>query len=585
MNVRNAVTPLTIGIISALIGLFILTGANAETGEPEQTSGHWPASQPIGGELGPVTDAMLKQSPSNNEEWLHFGGNYAGLRHSPVTSLNPESVKDLKAAWVFPTGVPGQLEANPILYDGVLYVTSAHNRIFALDPGTGEQLWRYDHPQPDNMLLCCGPANRGASIAGDTILMGTLDSRLVALDRRTGLVLWNTEIAPFTDGFSVTSAPLIVGDMAIVGMGGAEFGIRGFFDAYDVNTGERKWRTYTVPGAGEKETETWAGNSYETGGGSGWATGVYDPELDTIYVATGNPAPDWNGDLRKGDNLWTDSLLALDPATGNLKWYFQFTPHDVWDYDGNSELWIVNLEIGGETKKVIAQANRNGYLYIIERTTGEFLRATQFVDNLNWAIIDKQGRPIVNSKYTPAEPGEKPARICPGLGGGNQAAYAGAVDPQKNIAFVQVIESCSEMVKGSPIFIKGIPFFGGTFAFPDAEAGKAYGHLSAIDLASGGILWKHKEPFQAMTGSLHTAGGVVFTGNSEGHALALDAANGNVLWKFATGSGIRSHPIAYEHKGKTYVVIGSGGGGLVSVLVGEKPSLPKGSAFFAFTID
>lgn len=584
MNGQNGFTFLKLGLIS-VIALLLSNNVTAETGEPEQTSGHWPASEAVGGTLGPVTGAMLEKSPSHNDEWLHFGGDYAGLRHSPITSLNAESVKNLKAAWVFPTGVPGQLEANPILYDGVLFVTSAHNRIFAIDPGTGKQLWRYDHPQPDDMLICCGPANRGVAIAGDTILMGTLDARLVALDRKTGIVLWNTEIEPYTDGFSVTSAPLVVGDIAVIGMGGAEFGIRGFFDAYDVKTGKRRWRTYTVPAEGDKETETWAGNSYETGGGSGWATGVYDPELRTIYVASGNPAPDWNGDLRKGDNLWTDSLLALDPETGNLKWYFQFTPHDVWDYDANSELWIVDLVLDGENRKVIAQANRNGYLYIVDRTNGEFLRATQFVDNLNWAVIDKKGRPIVNPKYVPAEPGEKAETICPGLGGGNNAAYAGAVDPQRNIAFVQVVESCSQMVKSSPIFIKGVPFFGGTFSFPDAEAGKSYGHVSAIDLTSGGVLWQYKENYPSLAGALHTAGGVVFTGDSEGHALALDATDGSLLWKFSTGSGIRSHPMAYEHEGKTYVVIGSGGGGLVQNLLGEPKGLPRGSAFFAFTLD
>ncbi|NNL86017.1 MAG: PQQ-dependent dehydrogenase, methanol/ethanol family [Myxococcales bacterium] len=563
---------------------FLAEFARAEGGGEIEKSGHWKAEKPVGGDLPPVDSAALAATPRNGAEWLHFGGDLRGLRHSPIAELTPSAVRKLEIAWAFQTGVPGQLEANPIIYDGVMYTTSARNRLFALDAATGAVLWRYDHPQPDGLLLCCGPANRGVAIAGDAVIMGTLDARLIAFHRRTGEILWNTEVAPFQDGYSVTSAPFIVNDVAIMGIGGAEYGVRGFFDGYDVKTGKRLWRHYTVPAAGEPGAETWAGNSNEKGGGSSWATGAYDPELDTLYVAVGNPAPDWNGDVRKGDNLFTDSLLAIDPKTGERKWYFQFTPHDVWDYDGNSELWLVDLSVDGKPVKAVVQANRNGYLYVIDRTDGSFLRATQYVEQLNWATIDEKGRPVVDPKMVPVDPGVTPERICPGLGGGNNAAYAGSVNPSTNIAYVTVIESCSTLVKSSPIFVKGVPFFGGVFAFPDAEAGTAYGHVSAIDLNTGETVWKYRDEYPMMAGSLSTAGGVVFTGNTSGHALALDAKDGSVLWRFPMGSGVRSHPVAYQIDGTTYVAIGSGGGGLVQTLAGEDPMVPYGSTLFVFRV-
>jgi alcohol dehydrogenase (cytochrome c) len=364
--------------------------------------------------------------------------------------------------------------------------------------------------------------------------MGTLDARLIAFHRRTGEILWNTEVAPFQDGYSVTSAPFIVNDIAIMGIGGAEYGVRGFFDGYDVKTGKRLWRHYTVPAAGEPGAETWAGNSNEKGGGSSWATGAYDPELDTLYVAV--------------------------------------------------ELWLVDLSLDGKPVKAVVQANRNGYLYVIDRTDGTFLRATQYVEHLNWATIDEKGRPVVDPKMVPVDPGETPERICPGLAGGNNAAYAGSVNPSTNIAYVTVIESCSTLVKSSPIFVKGVPFFGGVFAFPDAEAGTAYGHVSAIDLNTGETVWKYRDEYPMMAGSLSTAGGVVFTGNTSGHALALDAKDGSVLWRFPMGSGVRSHPVAYQIDGTTYVAIGSGGGGLVQTLAGEDPMVPYGSTLFVFRV-
>ena len=385
---------------------------------PPQT--HWIHEGPAGRGAGPVTADMLKKAPADPSTWLHFGGNYATWRHSPIKSLTPASLKDLRVAWMLPTGVAVQLEVSPIVYDGILYATASHNRLFAADAVTGKLLWRYDHEQPKDLRICCGPVNRGAAIAGDNILMATLDARLIAFDRKSGKIVWNTEIAPYDRGLSATSAPLVVGDIAVIGIAGGEYGVRGFFDGYDVKTGERRWRHFTVPVEGEPGVETWAGDSWKSGGAPTWVTGSYDPATDTLFWATGNPSPDWNGDLREGDNLYSDSVLAVDPKTGKRKWHFQFTPHDVWDYDGNSELFLVDVERGGQKVPALAQANRNGYFYLLDRRDGKFLFAKQYADQVNWGKVDDKGRIQVDPKMVPADEGETAQRICPGLAGGKQ---------------------------------------------------------------------------------------------------------------------------------------------------------------------
>ena len=364
-------------------------------------------------DLKPVTHERLLKSTEDTSSWLMYGGNYQSWRFSPLKDINRQNVKKLTPAWMFQTGIPGQLEASPIIADGVMYLTASYNNLFALDAETGEPLWKYVHPLPADMRVCCGPTNRGVAIAEDNVFMGTLDAHLVALNRKTGAVAWNTKVDEYTNGFSITVAPLVVKDKVIVGIAGGEYGVRGYVDAYDVKTGERKWRRYTTPAAGEKGVETWAGDSWKSGGGPTWITGSYDPEQDMLFWATGNTPPDWNGDARKGDNLYTDSVLALNPDTGEVKWYFQFTPHDVWDYDGNTDLFLVNVERSGKTVKALAQPNRNGFLYVLDRTNGQYLHGAQYVDKLNWAKgLDEKGRPIVDPKFVPQT--EAKEFICPG---------------------------------------------------------------------------------------------------------------------------------------------------------------------------
>ena len=385
--------------------------AAQEEGVATAPQTHWTATGAIGDGAGPVEQSLLEAAPTR-ESWLHYGGNYGSWRHSPITELTPESASRLRLAWIAQTGVSGQLESSPVVYDGVLYLTSSMNRLLAYDAGDGSLLWRYDHQNPSDLRICCGPVNRGVGISGDVVVMGTLDARLLAFNRKSGELLWNTEVEPYASGFSITSAPLIAEGVAVIGIGGGEYGVRGFFDGYDVETGNRLWRHYTVPDDGEPGVETWAGDSYKTGGAPTWATGSYDPATRTLFWTTGNPSPDWNGDTREGDNLYSDSVLAVDIATGERKWHFQFTPHDVWDYDGNSEVWLVDVQVNEQTIPALVQANRNGYFYVLDRRDGGFLHANQYVHQLNWATLDENGRPVVNPAMMPAD--EPTQRVCPG---------------------------------------------------------------------------------------------------------------------------------------------------------------------------
>ncbi|MGH7963721.1 MAG: PQQ-dependent dehydrogenase, methanol/ethanol family [Candidatus Binatia bacterium] len=532
----------------------------------------------------PVTQERLLKGTDDPTAWLMFGGNYQNWRFSPLQDINRQNAKNLQVAWIFQTGVAGQFQAAPLVADGVLYLTAAYNLLYALKAATGEPLWKYEHPLPADLRICCGPGNRGVALADDKVFMATLDARLVALDRKTGAVVWNTKIDEYTNGYSATLAPLVIKDKIFVGIAGGEYGIRGYIDAYDVKTGARKWRRYTTPGEGEKGVETWAGDSWKNGGAPAWVTGSYDPEQNVLFWATGNPSPDWNGDTRKGDNLYSNSVLALDPETGEIKWYFQFTPHDIWDYDGNTGLFLVDVQRGGQTVKALAQPNRNGYLYVLDRNTGKYLHSAQYVDQLNWAKgLDENGRPMVDPKFVPM-PGGNPEFICPGNVGGQNGAWTAAYSPATKYIYVPVVESCGKMEKSVSVFIQGIPFWGGGPGVTQGDDQSSYGHLSAIDPTTGAIKWRYVDEYPLVGGTLATAGGLVFTGNQSGYALAFDDKTGELLWKFQTGSSVRGQPTTYKVGDRQYVAVPSGGGGLAVTIVGEHPLVSKGSALVVFAL-
>jgi alcohol dehydrogenase (cytochrome c) len=534
-------------------------------------------------DLKPVTQERLLKSTEDTASWLMYGGNYQSWRFSPLKDVNRQNVKKLTPAWIFQTGIPGQLEASPIIADGILYMTTSYNHLYALDAVTGDPIWKYDHPLPDDMRVCCGPTNRGVAIADDNVFMATLDARLVALNRKTGAVAWNVKIEDYANGYSSTVAPLVVKGKVIVGIAGGEYGVQGFIDAYDVKTGERKWRRYTTPQEGDKATATWAGDSWKNGGGPTWITGSYDPEQDTLYWAAGNTSPDWNGDAREGDNLYTDSVLAMNPDTGEVKWHFQFTPHDVWDYDGNTDLFLVNVQRSGKTIKALAQPNRNGFMYVLDRSNGQYLHGAQYVDKLNWAKgLDEKGRPIVDPQFVPQEQAKE--WICPGAPGGKNSSYTAAYSPATKLMYVPVIESCMQMKKSTAVFIQGVPYWGGGWDGSQADDQSSYGHFSAIDPTTGAIKWRHTEDYPLIGGTMATAGGLVFTGNQEGWAMAFNDATGELLWKYQTGASLRGQPSTYKIGGRQYVAIPSGGGGIVASITGEPPLASKGSALIVFAL-
>lgn len=424
-------------------------------------------------ELAPVTPARLERGTAAMSDWLHYGGDYAGWRYSPLADIRRDNVERLAPVWMFQAGVQGQVATSPVVADGILYFTVAYNNLYALDAVSGRTLWHYEHPLPSDLRLCCGPANRGVAIAGSKVYMATLDAHLVAVDRASGKVAWNVTMDDYQAGYSATSAPLVVGDMVLVGSGGGEYGIRGFIDAYDLNTGERRWRRYTVPAAGEPGVESWAGESWKTGGAPAWMTGAYDPASKLLYWTTGNPAPLFNGDLRAGDNLYSDSVLALDAANGEIRWHFQYTPHDVWDYDATNGVILIDSTHEGKAVRALVQPNRNGYVYVLDAATGRFLRGSQYVERLNWSTgLDAAGRPMVDKRFYPGTE-ETPPLVCPGPLGGNNGSFSYAYSPDTRLIYVPTIESCLGVTKEIIPFTAGEANFGGSLGDGEAGLGKS----------------------------------------------------------------------------------------------------------------
>jgi alcohol dehydrogenase (cytochrome c) len=496
-----------------------------------------------------VTAERLLNSSKEPQNWLMYSGDYAGHRYSALDQINTSNAGSLVPKWAYQTMAGGKFEGTPLVVDGVLYGTGQDDRVFALDARSGRPIWQYQQALPVDIRPCCGRVNRGVAILGDKVFVATLDAHVVALDSKTGNVVWEVNTAEHPKGYSFTLAPLVIKNLVIVGVSGGEYGIRGFIDAYDVATGARKWRFNTIPGPGEPGHETWEGESWKIGGAPAWITGTYDPATNTTFWTTGNPSPSNRGEGRAGDNLYSNSLLALDPDTGKLKWHFQFTQHDEHDYDATQ----VPVMIDDGDRKLIAQANRNGFFYVIDRTNGKLISATSYA-KVSWSTSkDAIGRPVGDKNASPTLEGN---RVCPGAAGATNW-MSPTYDPQTKLFYVTAREQCDIFATAPQPYDAGHAYYGSAY-FPNDDAQPFWGALRALDPATGKLKWEWKHTSPTWAGVLSTAGGLVFTGDAEGNVIALDAASGKALWHFQCGSSVYASPMSFSVDGKQYVTVAAG---------------------------
>ena len=502
-----------------------------------------------------------KEEPQN---WLTYSGSTLSQRYSTLDQITPKNVQNLELQWVYQTRSLQKFEATPLVVDGVMYTVQAPNDVIALDAATGRTFWTYSY-NPGRAHPCCGRVNRGLAILGNTLFMGTIDAHLIAIDAKSGRPLWNITVARAKSGYSITHAPLVVKDKVIVGTAGGEYGIRGFLAAYDATTGKEVWRFNTVPGPGEPGHETWSGDSWKTGGGPIWMTGSYDPASNLTYWGVGNPSPDWDGDVRLGDNLYSDSVIALDADTGKLKWYFQFTPHDDLDYDAVQVPVLADIRWQGQVRKVILWANRNGFFYVLDRETGQFLLGKPFTE-VTWASgLDAKGRPARVPSQTSSVGG---TRIYPGNPGGT-SWYSPSYSPRTGLFYIPAWgNSSSTFIKVPLEYREGREYTAGMTKsivpfdwspgpnFRKEEEG--YGAIRAFDPQSGEKKWEFKMADVTEAGILTTEADLLFAGGREGYFLAIGASDGAVLWKASLGAAIISGPMTYSVNGKQYVAINAG---------------------------
>jgi alcohol dehydrogenase (cytochrome c) len=511
-----------------------------------------PTANPLARPPG-ITSRDLLDGLNNHSRWVTFSGDYSGRRHSPITQITRENVHRLVPRWIFQSGTTTRgrgFEATPLMIDGVLYVTGSNNFAWAIDPRTGRPFWQYRRELPADLTYGAqAPVNRGFAAFGDRLFMVTLDAHLLAFDRTTGAIRWDVVLADYKVGYSATLAPLVVNDKVIVGISGGEYPTRGFLDAYDPQTGARVWRLYTVPAPGEPGSETWpaAPDVLARGGGGTWMTGTYDPELNLLYWGTGNPNPDYWGASRLGDNLFTGSLLAIDPDAGKVRWHYQFTPHDTHDWDSNHVPVLAEVTISGAERKVVMVANRNGFFYVLDRTNGKMISGRPFTDT-TWAReIGADGRPIVLNDGTKG--------CLPDMWGGTNFNPP-SFDPVRRLFFVSARETCASYAPQAPKIVPGRSSFGGTVKI---DRDKAYGALRALDALSGERRWEFRFPTPTMAGVMSSASGLVFAGDNEGNFMAFDADNGKNLWRYPTGAPIwGAAPMTFMLDGRQHILIASG---------------------------
>lgn len=510
------------------------------------------AAQQNGSE--PVGSQDILAGLKDPSRWVTYSGDYSGQRHSPLKQITPQNVQRLTAQWTFQSeqSAPGRgLEGTPLLVDGVLYVTGIDNYAWAIDARTGRSIWRYRRDLPPGLTPCCGPNNKGFAVLGNQLFMSTLDAHLIALNMKTGKVVWDVVVENYKDGYAGTAAPIVVKDKVIVGIAGGDIGIRGFLDAYDAESGKRVWRFNTVPAPGEPGGDSWpAGDAYQRGGASTWVTGSYDPESNLVFWGTSNPGPQMWGEARPGDNLYSDSILAIDADTGRLRWHYQFTPHDNHDWDATHTPVLGEVEIAGQPRKVVMVANRNGFFYTLDRGTGKVLVAKPFVET-SWAKeIGGDGRPIVLN--------ETGSTDCLPDKFGASNFMPSSYDPVLKLYFVAARESCATYAYWKPENIKGQGYRGGA----TTRARPTYNALRAIDPTTGARRWEFQHPPSSdgslAGGVLSTASGLVFAGDADGNFSAFDSRAGKSLWHYQTGGAVKGTAITYMLDGRQYVLIPAG---------------------------
>ncbi len=550
-----------------------------------------------------VTDKDILNDHKITSQIVTDGMGMQGQRFSPLKLINKNNVKKLLPTWAFSFGGEKQRgqESQPLIYDGVMYVTASYSRAFAIDVKTGEELWQYDARLPDGIMPCCDVVNRGAALYGDILYFGTLDAKLIALDRHSGKVKWKKKLGDYKAGYSMTATPMIVEGKVITGVSGGEFGIVGKVEARDAKTGELVWSRPTVEGHmgtlnGKESTmtgtrnATWPGDMWKHGGGATWLGGTYDPETRSIFYGTGNPAP-WNSHLRPGDNLYTTSRIALNPDNGEIKWHYQTTPNDGWDYDGVNE--VISFNLGSE--KLAATADRNGFFYVFNREKGKLVNATPFVRDITWAkkIDLKSGRPVFDPSNRPGNPtdssdgkkGKSIFAVPSFLGGKNWMPMA--YSQETELFYVPSNEWGMEIWNEPVNYKKGAAYLGAGFTIKPLFE-DYIGSLKAIDPRNGKTVWEYKNHSPLWGGVMTTAGGLVFTGTPEGYLKAFDSKTGKELWKFQTGSGIVGTPVTWEQDGEQYVSVSSGWGGAVPLWGGEVAKrikhLNQGGSVWTFKI-
>jgi alcohol dehydrogenase (cytochrome c) len=503
--------------------------------------------------MAQVSYERILRAGSEPGAWLTYSGAYDARRYSPLAQITRDNVGSLKPAWMHQIFSRAKFEATPLVFDGALYLAEPPSDVTALDLKTGRPLWSYRRAIPDGVAACCGQVNRGVAALGDQIFIGTIDAHLVALDRKSGRLKWDVTVADYKTGYTITAAPLAVKDKIIVGIAGAEYGVRGFLDAYDAASGKRVWRFWTTPAPGEPGNETWSGDSWKTGGATTWLTGSYDPEANLLYWGTGNPGPDYIGDVREGDNLYSDCVIAVDADSGKLKWHFQFIPHDVNDIDANQIPVLLDAVYRGKPRKLMLFANRNAFYYVLDRITGEFLSARPFARQ-NWTKgLDARGRPIPNPATVPSAEG---AVVYPD-DDGSANWHSPSYSPQTGLFYQNVRELGGIYFRTEANYEPGKVFTGAARRKIPNEEG--WGALRALDALTGETRWEFKVHTPPWSGILSTAGRLVFSGTMEGDFFALDAESGKLLWRFRTGGPIWAAPISFLSEGKQYVAVAAGG--------------------------